>query len=131
MSGIIYLASDSLSCFWISFVSGFLIDLDHVLDYYLQEGVNFDVKRFFKICLECRLKHLSVILHSWELLALLWFWIIWFKPGIFWVSFAIGASQHMFFDLVFNRGRVKTHYFYFLSMRLVKGFRFSEFLHKR
>jgi hypothetical protein len=40
---------------------------------------------------------------------------------------AIGLSQHMALDIIFNMDKVKTHLFYFLTLRALKGFRFREF----
>ena len=131
MSGIIYLASDSLSCFAISFFSGFLIDLDHLVDYYSHTGFNFRVKHFFVWCRSREFEYLTVFFHSLECLFLLWLAILFFGLGKFWVSLAIGFSQHMFFDLVFNRSFLKTHKFYFLTLRLLKGFRIGDFVQKK
>lgn len=130
VSGIIYSYYRSLSCGAISFISGFLIDSDHVIDYYLHTGINVNLKRFLRFCYEHQFEYLSLIFHSFELLIFLWGTIAAFGLGPFWISFAIGMSQHMLFDLVFNAGELKTHYFYFFSLRALKGFRVKEFLRK-
>lgn len=130
VSSIIYSYYRSLSCGVISFISGFLIDIDHVIDYYLHQGINLKVRRFLRFYHERQFTYLSVVFHSFELLLLLWGVIAALKLGPFWISFAIGMSQHMLFDLVINAKELKTHYFYFFSIRALKGFRAKEFLTK-
>mgnify|MGYP001570131313 FL=1 len=127
VSGTIYLASKSKSCLIISFIGGFLIDLDHVLDYYLHEGFNLKVRRFYEFCVKCKFTHLTLIFHSLECLILFWSAIYWFKLGNFWLALALGITQHMLFDLVVNRDIFKTPYFYFLTLRILNGFRVKEF----
>lgn len=74
---------------------------------------------------------LSIILHSWELLIALWLAVVIFRLGVFWISLAIGFSQHMFFDLIFNSGRLKTHFLYFLVLRVLNKFNQDKFLHQK
>ena len=128
ISGILYGYYRCLSCGVISFIAGFLIDIDHVIDYYLHQGINLNLRRFLRFCYEHQFEYLSVIFHSFELLIILWGAIAVLKLGPFWISIAIGMSQHMLFDLVLNAKELKTHYFYFFSIRALKGFRVKEFL---
>ena len=116
-----------MACFVISFIGGFLIDIDHFIDYYIQEGPSLNFSRFYHYCVERRFIYLSLIFHSLEFLFLLWFLIYAFKLGIFWISLSIGISQHMLFDIIGNSAHLKTHSFYFITLRALKGFRFNEF----
>ena len=127
VSGTIYLASKSESCLIISFVGGFLIDLDHVIDYYLHQGFNLKVRHFLEFCFKRKFTHLTLIFHSLELLILFWLAIYFFKLGNFWLALGLGVTQHMLFDLVVNRDIFKTPYFYFLTLRILNGFRVKEF----
>jgi hypothetical protein len=43
--------------------------------------------------------------------------------GLFWVALAIGLTQHMVFDLMFNEVYRRS---YLLSYRISKGFKRSE-----
>jgi len=43
------------------------------------------------------------------------------KLGIFWVAFAIGITQHIVLDILFNR--LLNIYAYFLTFRIIKRFR--------
>lgn len=127
-SSAIYLVFKSIPCFVISFISGFLIDLDHLFDYYAQEGVTLDFGKFYSYCVNHRFKYIILIFHSLELLFLLWLLIYIFKLGQFWLSLTIGFSQHMIFDLIFNQDIVKTHKFYFLTVRIFEKFHLKKFL---
>lgn len=129
VSGILYFVFHSLSCVLISFASGFLIDVDHLIDYYRITGFNCKVKQFFYYCNTHKLEYLSIYFHSIEFLIMLWIAIYVMKSGQFWISLAIGFSQHMIFDLIFNRTDLKTHYFYFLTIRALNGFNVDKFRH--
>lgn len=126
-SSVIYAVSKSIPCFLVSFISGFLIDLDHLLDYYIQEGISLDFGKFYNHCIEHRFKYLTIIFHSLELLFLLWGIIYIFKLGPFWLALTIGFSQHMLFDLIFNQDIIKTDKFYFLTLRIYRKFRLEKF----
>lgn len=82
---------------------------------------------FYDYCTQRKFKYLSIIFHSIELAILLWLIIYIFKLGNFWIALAIGFSQHMLFDIIFNRNNIKTHYLYFITLRILKGFRVQEF----
>jgi len=107
--------------FFISLAAGVLIDVDHILDYYLQQGITLKIKNIYFWCLETRCKFLFIFFHSLELVFLLWIIISLFKLNLFWVAFAIGITQHMVLDVLFNR---EVNIFgYFLSFRIIKKFR--------
>ncbi len=127
-SAIIYYFTRSLAASLISFAGGFLIDLDHLIDYYLHEGISLRFGHFVNWCYERKFIRASLILHSLELILLLWAFIYFLELGIFWVSLAIGLTQHMLFDFIFNSDVIKTHNFYFFTARAMKGFRFKEFI---
>ena len=61
-----------------------------------------------------------------ELVFLLWIIISVFKLGIFWIAFAVGLTQHMILDLLFNRQL--NIYTYFLIFRIMKGFKKENIL---
>lgn len=48
ISGILYSVFKSWGLAAASFISGILVDLDHVIDYWIEHGLQFDLKRFFK-----------------------------------------------------------------------------------
>jgi hypothetical protein len=99
-------------------LAGILIDIDHVFDYYSQRGVTLKIKKIYVWCAETEYNFLFLWLHSLELVILLWLIISFLKLGIFWISFAIGITQHMLLDILFNP---VYPYAYFLSYRIIKG----------
>lgn len=103
-----------------SFVAGILIDIDHVLDYYIQKGITLKIKNIYLWHIKTKYKFLFLYLHSLELLAMLWAGIFLFKLGIFWVALAVGVTQHIILDIFFNP---INSYAYFLSYRIIKGFK--------
>lgn len=127
ISSVVYYVSDSITAFVSSIIGGILIDVDHLLDYYRQEGFNLKIKYFFGWCYKLKWNTLVVPLHSIELVLILWFAIYVFDLGLFWLGFAIGFTQHMIFDIIFNNKITNNSTFYFFIYRFVKGFR-KEYL---
>jgi len=102
--------------------AGILIDLDHLVDYYLQQPPTIKVRVIYDWFIKRRFEFIFLFLHSLELLVVLWTGISVFRLGIPWIALAVGLSQHMIFDIIFNRGKLYS-YTYFLSFRLMKRFR--------
>ena len=117
----------SLPCAIMTLVSGVVIDADHFLDYYITHGFTFNIKNVYNACLKVNLKTLILILHSYELIALLWVCIYIFSLSPMWKAMAVGVTQHMIFDQLVNP---INKYGYFLTYRIAKGFR-KELLLKR
>ncbi len=86
-----------------SLVSGILIDTDHVIDYIIEYGLRFDVKDFFRSCYERRFRRALLILHAWELLAVMGAaaWLTRWNPWV--VGLLAGYGQHMVLDQIGNR----------------------------
>jgi len=102
-------------------LAGVLIDVDHILDYYLQRGITLKIRKIYFWSLERQFEFLFLFFHSLELIFLLWIIISLFRLNLFWVAFAIGITQHMVLDILFNRNI--NIYAYFLSFRIVKKFK--------
>jgi len=100
--------------------SGVLIDIDHLFDYYLQGKPTFNILRIYKWFINKQFRIVIIVFHSLEMLLLLWLAISYFKMGIVWVAFAIGLTQHMLLDMLFNPART---YALFFLYRLVNGFK--------
>lgn len=124
----VYLIFKSGAAFFVSFAAGILIDIDHILDYYMQQRVTLRIKEIYRWCEEWKSKFVFIYFHSLELIFILWVVIVYFKMGIFWIAFAIGITQHIFLDILFNRAIYA--YSYFLSFRIIKGFRSEELKRK-
>lgn len=121
ISGIILFVYNSISAFISSLVSGILIDIDHLLDYYLHRGADLRIKRFFNWCYKNEWQRLILLFHSIELVLILWLCIFVFNLGLFWIGFAVGITQHMVLDIIFN-SEVINAYSYFFLYRLSRGF---------
>ena len=86
----------------VSFLAGVLIDLDHIIDYYLNYGFTFNIKKIYNSCLAISLKRLYIVFHSYELIAFLWAAIYIFSLSKFWQAIALGFTQHIILDQVSN-----------------------------
>jgi hypothetical protein len=103
---------------------GFFIDLDHAVDYVL-----FDRERdlrpsaFLRHFLEGRVRHTVLVLHSYELFALLAV-IAWWTTTPLLSAYLMGGLMHLALDIVFN-GRITPYSigaFYSFTYRLVHRF---------
>lgn len=117
----------SAACAVTSFAAGVLIDLDHLIDYYANFRFTLSIRKIYLRCLGMRLKRLYVLLHSYELVIALWAAIYAFRLSDIWKGIAIGFTQHLLFDQITNPLNT---FGYFLTYRIVKGFRKEHILHK-
>jgi hypothetical protein len=121
----LYLASGdgaAAAAFW---VAGTLIDFDHLVDYWRDDGFNLDLPRFFGYFHKRYPKFLLLALHGWEwplgLMAAargahapLWVW-----------SLAAGWFSHLILDQRFNLHQKSLAYFF--AYRWSRAFRASDF----
>jgi hypothetical protein len=103
---------------------GFLIDVDHAVDYVLVEGGR-DLRpgTFLRHYTEGRVRRTVLALHSWELFALL-VALAWSNGAPWLVGYVAGGLMHLALDLVFN-GRYTPHsivLFYSFTYRAVYRF---------
>ncbi|MDD5135784.1 MAG: hypothetical protein PHX20_04960 [Candidatus Omnitrophica bacterium] len=103
----------------ICFLSGVLIDGDHIIDYYLNRGLTLNILKIYKCCLTNSLKKIYVILHSYELVLFLWAAIYIFGLSKFWQAIAVGMTQHILLDQIANP---VTAFAYFFVYRAANGF---------
>jgi hypothetical protein len=106
-------------------MGGFLIDLDHVLDYVAFEGRR-DLRpaAFLKYYTEQRTQRLVLLLHSYEMLALL-IGLAWVTGWTWLWGYVVGMAFHLPLDIVFN-GQVLSRNlvpFYSFTVRWRAGFR--------
>ena len=118
-SAFLYAISKSWIIFGSSLISGVLIDLDHILDYFMAYGINIRIKQFFEVCHNLKIPRVRLIFHSWELLFLLSIcvFLVGWNPWI--VGTIVGFTQHIVLDQVFNKPNKWTYFFFW---RLKKGF---------
>jgi len=83
-------------------VGGFLIDLDHLADYLVIERQR-DLRpgAFLRFYLEGRARRVVLVLHSYELFALLGL-LAWWHASLALGGYLIGALMHLVLDIVFN-----------------------------
>jgi hypothetical protein len=84
---------------------GFLIDLDHAVDYVLFEKQR-DLRpgAFLRHYVEGRIRRTVLVLHSYELFALLAI-VAWWTQAPLLSGYLVGALMHLGLDIVFN-GRI-------------------------
>ena len=87
---------------------GFLIDVDHAVDYVLVERQR-DLRpgTFLRHYIEGRVRRTVLALHSWELFALL-VALAWRTGDPWLVGYVAGGLMHLTLDLIFN-GRYTPH----------------------
>jgi hypothetical protein len=83
-------------------VGGFLIDIDHAVDYVLFDGQR-DLRpaTFLRYYVEGRMRRAVLVLHSYELFALLGAVALWIQALPLW-GYLLGGLMHLALDLVFN-----------------------------
>jgi hypothetical protein len=114
-------------------VGGFLIDVDHAFDY-----VVFDRQRdlrpgaFLRYYLEGRVRRTVLVLHSYEVFALLAV-LMWVTDWPWLQGYLLGALMHLALDLTFN-GEITPYSiaaFYSFTYRAVHGFDATALLGRR
>ena len=83
-------------------VGGFLIDVDHAIDYVLFEGQR-DLRpgAFLRYYLEGRMRRTVLVLHSYELFAALTALAFWMDALALW-GYLLGSLMHLALDVAFN-----------------------------
>ena len=126
ISAFVWVYFRSFGCAVISFAAGVFIDLDHLIDFYTQHKFTLKFKRIYCACRRIRFKRLYLLLHSYELIAILWLAIWLFSLSNAWKALAIGMTQHLAFDQITNP--INT-FGYFLTYRIFKGFKREFIIH--
>lgn len=119
VAGGVYAVSGSWQMAAASVAGGVLVDVDHLLDYFIEYGAHFSIKNFFSSFPEGRYRRIFIPLHGWEwivvgtVLAWLTGWNVWI------VGFMIGFCHHMLTDQLMNSASPLG---YSLVWRLATGF---------
>lgn len=85
----------------LSLFLGFLVDVDHVIDYIREEG-KFDLKDLFVKSYKGDFKKLYVIFHGWEYIALAWVGALIAGEPEFGAVFTVSYIAHMLPDQFMN-----------------------------
>lgn len=131
ISGLLYAISRSWGLTVGSFLSGVLVDADHIIDYWIAHGLRFDAKHFFFYFDEGNFQNrekLFFILHGWEWLGIFAAaaWLTDWNPWV--TGLMIGYGQHMVLDELRNNMnfRLRPYFWgYSLLWRWKKGFDFK------
>lgn len=103
------------------FLANFFIDIDHVFDYFLNNGVKFFRPRdLLNWSYNIKIKKTTLVFHSFEFIFIFWVVIAYFELGSMWIAGAFGLTIHLVIDQFVNSGSALS---YFLSYRLIKGFK--------
>ncbi len=122
VSGVLYLAFKSWGLAAASFLTGILIDLDHLHDVMREHGKAVNIQDFFRICETAQFNRIVLICHGWEWLVLgtaaAWFagWNPWAVGAL------IGLAHHLALDAVHNSSDPRS---YFLLWRWKNNFDFD------
>jgi hypothetical protein len=109
-----------------TFLAGWLIDLDHIVDYVRAHGWTLNWTRFNEACHEKYSGKLILPLHSYELLALFFFLFKGPKRQAFRVGITASILTHLLLDQRCNPSRGALTYF--LADRIRKKFDASRIL---
>lgn len=108
-SGILYAIFKSWGLSVTLFITGVFIDLDHVLDYLLENGPYINTNKFFSFFYEERHRKITLLLHGWEWLILLG---IYAKLTVWdlWVTGAfIGYALHIIPDYFYSKAPFRSY----------------------
>ena len=103
----------------LSFLSGVFIDLDHIYDYLLYSKFKFCLSDFFYTCNNYKLTKFYLLLHSFEILVILWF-VYAFTGSVLLLCFNSGYTLHLLLDQFSNLTRP---FSYFHLYRISKSFK--------
>ncbi len=104
-----------------AFIGEFLLDADHLFDYFVAFGFDFQAHQFFRGDMFDKLQKVFVPLHSWELLPVLAIFIYLTKNKTlkyFFISLTLGFLFHMVYDTSYNHITIG----YSLLYRILHGF---------
>jgi hypothetical protein len=106
-------------------VGGFLIDVDHAVDYVLVER-QYDLRpgAFLRYYLAGRMRRVVLALHAYETFALLGALAWWVQAPALW-GYLLGGLMHLGLDLAFNGAQTPRSIFAFYSFGYRLAFRFD------
>jgi len=125
IAGIWYYIFKSIPEAVVCLLGGFLIDVDHFIDYYVNHPFTLDFWKIYKACLNMDLKKVFVVLHSFELAAFIWAMALLMPDNRLWLALAVGVTQHIIFDQFRNYVHPLA---YFMTYRISKGFQSKYYL---
>jgi len=115
---------------WMAFLgfsfANILVDLDHYIDYIREHRFTFNIKKVHDVCLyPTNFEKLILIMHSYELIILMWVAILLFRSNFMWRYIIMGISLHILIDQMTNPILPQTYFFLF---RIKNGFKRNRIL---
>jgi len=105
---------------------GILIDTDHFMEFWHDNGFSLDIKNFFVYGNSGKCTRLFIIFHSFELLLLMGLFADWTPFSGFLYGLIIGAIPHILMDYINLVRRLNYRWYslalYFFIFRLLKRF---------
>ncbi len=122
---ILYKLTHSFTVFLWVLTLGIFIDLDHYIDYVREKGVSFNLKKIYFTCKNgsTYFKKLFLVLHSHELIVILWLVIFMFDLDVVWRCAALSISLHLLVDQIVNPVVPMGYFFLF---RLTNNFKTNK-----
>ena len=121
--------------------SGFLIDLDHVLEYFLVFGPRFDIFLFFNGRQFLASDQIRIFFHAWEYIPLLLLLAYFFRKKTvvlaFILAFTFAGAIHLVSDCLINYYPPRNYSIIyrakkgFLTEKLLDPSQYKQFLHQR
>ena len=115
--------------FWaipVALISGFFIDADHLIDYFIYTKMQrFDLAEFRSAKYFDRLGKVYILFHGYEYAIIMAIFGVIF-PGLGWLFYSLALSHffHLIFDTISNKPIWPT---YFLTFRIAKNFDHKAF----
>ena len=85
-----------------SFMAGWAIDMDHVLDYLVEFGARSDWRNFFRSFYDSQYTRIYILFHAWEWLAVLAAAAMLSGWNPWATGLLLGATHHMILDQLSN-----------------------------
>lgn len=117
----LYRKSRSVNHVLILFTVAYLLDLDHLVDYFIYYGNNFDIRLFWQNDYFEFTPYRFVILHGWEWLMIVGY-LAYRKGKKVWNSFYTPIAFALFTHLLLDSINVGSFLFYFFFYRALNGF---------
>jgi hypothetical protein len=124
LSGLVYIGTASPVAAVSSFLSGWLIDMDHVIDYLIEHGFRLDRGHFFSTFEQDKYQKIRLIFHGWEWPITLAVLAVLFPAWrMLFAGISFGMLQHLAFDQLFNGASL---FGYSIIGRAVTGFEYRK-----
>ena len=110
----------------VCFLSGILIDLDHLLDFWLaKKKIILSYQALWSFCGKEKDGRLYLIFHSYEIMAVGWLLYAYLQPSVIWLGLLVGMTVHLICDQIFNDFRAFSYFFiYRIKHRFKKEYIF-------